>query len=56
MYIERVNTLKNVVDLKKWPQSVPQPSMKEVMENKKAKRKKKINDLKKEIAEIRNSK
>ncbi|WP_209125740.1 hypothetical protein [Alkalihalobacillus sp. BA299] len=47
--------MKKVVDLRKWPESLPQPSMDEVLKKKKEKRKKKIEDTQREIDKIRGS-
>ncbi|MGJ9384371.1 hypothetical protein [Salipaludibacillus sp. CF4.18] len=46
--------MKKIIDLRKWPKSVPQPSMEEVLKRKKEKREEKIRNTKRKIDKIRN--
>ncbi|UOE92152.1 hypothetical protein [Alkalihalobacillus sp. LMS39] len=45
--------MKKVVDLMKWPRTVPQPTMDEVLKRKKEEREKKINETMRKVNEIR---
>ncbi|GGC87944.1 hypothetical protein GCM10007216_18350 [Thalassobacillus devorans] len=48
--------MKKVIELRKWPQSVPQPSIDEVLKRKKKNREEKIKETKRKIEKIRNNK
>lgn len=54
MFSEGMELMKKVVDLKKWPQSVPQPSMEEVLKKRKEKRKERIDETKRKVNQLRN--